>query len=288
MRFGSADEMSKYLDILKRNPRAVFRLQEKPISGYGAYHSHPIMPILAGTLVAFLLTLSISIPLIYAGAFRGTDGKAARMNVPNLWGYTESDVSKRVDDRYYDIDIIYSYNTGQRAGVVIDQSPSPGTRINVEPDEQCKLTLTVSADVRQLEMIDVTSMTPAEAELALSREGYSVSFESRNSDTVSEGRVCATLPGAGSEATAGSTVTVYVSIGANTKTTIVPDFVGKDEGSASILVAQNRLRVGNVTYRASNEPKGTVLRQSTAPYQAVTVGTAIDFEVSGGKDYGSN
>jgi len=289
MRFSSAEEMKKYLEILKRNPRAVFRLQEKTITSHGAYHSRSVISILAGTLAALILSVSLAIPLTYAGVFRGTDGKAARLSVPNLWGYTASDASDRLDRRYYDVDIIYSYNSGQKAGVVIEQSPSPGTRISVDIGEQYKVTLTVSADVCELEMIDVTSMTPTDAEYALSREGYSVIFESMYSDTVTEGRVCGTSPALGSSATAGSTVTVYVSLGSGVKATvIVPEFVGHDEQAAASLISENSLRVGTVTYKASSKPRGTILRQSITPYKAVIPGTAIDFEVSGGENYGSN
>ena len=284
MRFDSADEMRRYLEILKKNPYAVFRLQTKQSLGYGRYQPRSVLSVLAGSLAAFILVAAIAIPTMYSSIFRGADGKAASMRVPDLRGYTCSDAEEQLDGRYYDVDIIYTYNSGRIPGIVVDQSPASGTRVSIEPDEQYTVTLTVSAEVRQLTMIDVTSMTPAEAELALNREGYSVIFENSYSDTVTEGRVSATLPACGSPATAGSTVTVYISRGADIKTTLVPDLVGSSESEAARLIEENGLRVGKVVYRASSLPIGTVISHSSRG-QSVTVGSAIDFEISGGKDY---
>jgi serine/threonine-protein kinase len=148
MRFDSADEMRKYLELLKRNPNAVFRLQSKQSSNFGKYQPSSAKAIIAGVLAAFILVSSVAIPLMNAGIFRGADGKAAKMSVPDLWGYKYDDALRYLDEKYYDVDVIYSYNTGRRPGVVIDQYPSPGTRISVESGEQYTVTVTVSSDSR--------------------------------------------------------------------------------------------------------------------------------------------
>ena len=282
MRFESADEMLHYLNILRKNPDAVFRLQEKRNNGYGTYHPKASHSVLAGVCAALLLVSAIAIPSIYKNVFMGTDGKDAHLKVPNLWGYYFSDAEKRLDDRFYDVDVIYSYNSGHLPGIVIDQSPKAGERVTVSSGEQYTVTVTVSADVCELKMIDVTSMTTEEAQAALEREGYSVVFESAHSDTVTESLVCGTSPAAGSTVEAGSRVTVYVSLGADTKNVIIPNFVGMSESEALALLKTAGLRVGKVTYKSSGQAKGTILTQSKLPMKSFPYGTSIDFEVSSG------
>ena len=131
-------------------------------------------------------------------------------------------------------------------------------------------------------MIDFTSMTTEEAQAALEREGYSVVFESAHSDTVTESLVCGTSPAAGSTVEAGSRVTVYVSLGADTKNVIIPNFVGMSESEALALLKTAGLRVGKVTYKSSGQAKGTILTQSKLPMKSFPYGTSIDFEVSSG------
>lgn len=281
LRFNSAAEMRRYLEMLKRNPNAIFRLQTNSgAHGYGKYHPRSAFSVLAGAVAAFVIVAAIAVPAIYSSVFRGADGKAARLSVPDLWGYSYDDAVGQLDSRYYDVDVIYSYNSGRIPGLVIDQSPSAGTRIEVESGDLYKMTLTVSSEPRTLKMIDVTSMMPTEAEAALTREGYSVVFESKHSDTVSNGRVCGTSPAYGSYAEGGSTVTVYISSGADIKYTLVPNFVGRTEAETNKIISDSGLRVGAVEYKSSSLPAGTIISHSSSG-QWVPVGTAIDFEVSG-------
>lgn len=282
MRFDSADEVRKHLEILKKNPNTVFRLQTKQTVYNGKYQPSSARAILAGVLAAFIAVSSIAIPIMNSKIFMGADGKTAKMSVPNLWGYSYDDALRQLDSRYYDVEVIYSYNSGRRPGLVIDQSPVSGTRISVEADEQYTVTLTVSSAARTLTMIDVTSMTPAEAENALMRQGYSVVFESKYSDTVTKDRVCGTFPACGESAEGGSTVTVYVSLGADVKYTLVPSMTWLYEKRAAELLAESGLRVGKVTYKISDQPAGTILSHNYRG-KSVPVGTAIDFEISAGK-----
>ena len=282
MRFDSADEIQRHLEMLKRNPNAVFRLQTKQPSHNAKYQPSASRSIIAGVLAAFIAVASLSIPLMNARIFRGADGRAVKLSVPDLWGYSCDAAINRLDERYYDVDVIYSYNSGRRPGLIIDQSPTAGTRIKVDSGDKYTITVTVSSESRTLTMIDVTAMTPTDAQNALLRQGYSVVFESKHSDTVTEGRVCGTLPAFGESAEGGSSVTVYVSLGADTKLTLVPSMTYLHESVAAERLEENGLRVGNITYKESDQPIGTVLSHSFRG-QSVPVGTAIDFEISGGK-----
>ena len=62
-------------------------------------------------------------------------------------------------------------------------------------------------------MIDIISLTPAEAAEALRREGYTVTVQQKYSDTVTKGLCCGTFPEAGASVEGGSEVILYVSLG---------------------------------------------------------------------------
>ena len=165
---------------------------------------------------------------------KGTNGDSIVLSVPDVLGAKYTNVADTIDERYYDIDIIYVYNSSSAPGVVVSQSPAPHERVEINPfEEQCVITISVSAEVRELTLIDVISLSPEEASIALRREGYLVNFLSIYSDTVAKGLVCGTLPAAGEKVLAGSEITIYVSMGSEVIDIKVPSFVGLNETEAA-------------------------------------------------------
>ncbi len=284
MRFTDAAEMSRYLDILRKNPQAVFRLQERMPQGNhtpAMYHSHSSYAAAAGVMAALILTLSIALPSIRAKVSSGTEDGLVKITVPDLRDKTLSYAAEKLDEDIYDIEILYDYNSLKTPGRIVSQSPASGEAVKLDPTkEQCTVTLTVSATKTALTMIDVTALSPKEAETALIKAGYTVKFENLYSDTVSQGLVCATLPRANEIAVAGSQVTVYISLGADVSFVNVPNFVGKTETEVSAELTSAGLKVGRVTYKSSHLPSGTILTQSVNPDAVVPSDTAVDFTVS--------
>ena len=291
MRFNSADEMRRYLEILKRNPSSVFRLQSKGADGdsrrrSGRYHLNSAHSMLIGICAAFIIVAAIAVPIIHNRILKGTNGDSIVLSVPDVIGSKYTNAVNSVDDRYYDVDIIYVYNSKSEPGIVVSQSPAPHERVEINPfEEQCTITISVSAEVRELTVIEVISLSPEEASNALRREGYTVNFMTVYSDTVPKGLVCGTLPAAGEKALGGSTVTIYVSMGAEIINIKVPQFVGLSESEAAEKLKACGLTVGKITYKASSEPIGTVISQSLPVDQAVHKGTAIDLVISGGPNF---
>lgn len=66
----------------------------------------------------------------------------------------------------------------------------------------------------------------------------------------------------------------------------MPDFEGMNEAEAFISVAENKLRVGKVTYEKSDKKAGTVIGQSVEEGTPSYYYTTVDFTVSGGPRYG--
>ena len=291
MRFNSADEMRRYLEILKRNPSSVFRLQSKSSSKDSDRHSDPYRlnsahAVLIGICAAFIIVAAIAVPIIYNRVLKGTNGDSIVLSVPDVLGAKYTNVADTIDERYYDIDIIYVYNSSSAPGVVVSQSPAPHERVEINPfEEQCVITISVSAEVRELTLIDVISLSPEEASIALRREGYLVNFLSIYSDTVAKGLVCGTLPAAGEKVLAGSEITIYVSMGSEVIDIKVLSFVGLNETEAAAKLRTCGLTVGKITYKASSEAIGTVISQSLNVDQSVPKGTSIDLVISGGPNF---
>lgn len=291
MRFSSADEMRKYLEILKRNPASVFRLQNKSFSESsssrsGKYHLNSTYAMLIGILAAFIIASAIAIPIIYNNVLKGTNGDSIVLSVPDVRGSVYTNAIKAIDERYYDVDIIYVYNSGHSPGIVVSQSPAPYEKVELNPfEDQCTVTLSISAEVCELTMIDVISLSPEEAANALRREGYNIDFLSVNSNTVPQGLVCGTNPSVGSTVLGGSKVIIYVSMGSEQVNVFVSSFIGLNETDAYKKLINSGLTVGKVTYKASSYAAGTVIDQGIPPEQSVPKGTSIDITVSGGPNF---
>ena len=222
MRFSDAREMISYLELLRKNPRSVFRLQNRTtetaaVEG-GRHRTRSAYAVLIGTLAAFVLVSAISVPIIYNVILKGTLGDSVSLTVPDLRGTDSETAVKRIDDRYYDVDIVCIYGLDVAPGTVVAQSPSPNSTVSIDPfKEQCEIILSVSAAPCELTMIDVISLSPEEASAALRREGYSVTFQQKYSDTVTKGLCCGTFPAAGEKIAGGSEIILYVSLGYENK-----------------------------------------------------------------------
>jgi serine/threonine-protein kinase len=91
--------------------------------------------------------------------------------------------------------------------------------------------------------------------------------------------VISTNPSAGTEAQAGSSVTVLVSSGP--AQTTVPDVVGQSRAAAEATLTNAKLAVGTITQQTSTEQSpGTVLEQSPAAGASLPVGGTVNFVVA--------
>ena len=108
--------------------------------------------------------------------------------------------------------------------------------------------------------------------------------ESRmNHPSIASGYVIKTEPTKGSEVKAGTTVTVYVSLGAQTVMKQVPDVTGINVDDAKRVLESYGLKVGEVKLdETSDEPYGTVLFQDPAEGDMVATGSFVNLTISQG------
>ncbi len=170
-------------------------------------------------------------------------------------------------------------------GIIVTQDPKSGKKIK----NNAKIKVTLGDQPASMEKIpSVAGMTEADATSALKALKFDVSVERQDNSDVAAGRVISSHPSAGTSASEGSVVTIYVSNGNkndNTENeyTIVPNLLGKTENEAKSALERANLKLGEVQQVSSDKEKGTVVKQSEAEGNRVKKNKAIDIRISSGK-----
>jgi serine/threonine-protein kinase len=197
-----------------------------------------------------------------------------RVTVPNVISQEVGTATRLLEDRGFDVDIKPVPSTATR-DTVIEQDPIP----DEEVDEGSTVVLTISAGPASVMIPDVQGLTEAEATKRLTDQGLLVDPEFAFSDTVPEGRVIGTDPGAGFSVNTGQTVKLIVSRGSNKVE--VPSVIGLQDDQA-LARLQSADLAGTVVERDSEEPAGKVVAQSPTAGRMVKPGSAVTIFVSTG------
>jgi serine/threonine-protein kinase len=223
---------------------------------------------LAGVAVAALVAVLLVLALTRPSA-------SARVTVPNVAGQSEAAAAAEL--RHVGLVPVPALTASSTVadGVVIGETPPAGSAVA----KGTRVTLAVSTGPGSSPLPDVAGLTAAQASTKLEQAGFKPTTERQPSATVPSGRVIATNPSAGTEAQAGSAVTVLISSGPAQST--VPDVVGQSREGAEATLTNAKLKPGTVTQRTSSEQTpGSVLEQSPAAGTSLPAGGTVDFVVA--------
>ena len=215
-------------------------------------------------IVAVLLVLVLTRP-----------SSDAQVTVPNVAGQSEAAAAAAL--RHVGLIPVPALTASSTVadGVVISETPPAGSVVA----KGGRVTLAVSTGPGSSPLPDVAGLTAAQATTKLEEAGFKPISEKQPSATVGSGRVISTNPSAGTEAQAGSSVTVQVSSGP--AQTTVPDVVGQSRAAAEATLANAKLAAGAITQRTSTEQSpGTVLEQSPAAGASLPGGGTVNFVVA--------
>jgi serine/threonine-protein kinase len=166
------------------------------------------------------------------------------------------------------------FNNQTAKGLVISTDPAGGSRLA----KGGKVTLIVSAGPHMITMPQVTGQPLTSAQAALRHAGLVPGkVKLTPSATIGAGIVIATHPAAGTSWPQPNPVTLTVSTGPP-----VPNFVGQQKTVAEQWASANGVSLNEVTAKSSDQPIGTVLKQSVAPGSAFSKGQVITIEISPG------
>jgi serine/threonine-protein kinase len=127
--------------------------------------------------------------------------------VPSLVGSTVAQAKTAAQVGAFELVTQDAFSNVVELGVIIDQDPKPGTRL----EKGKQITVTVSQGPEFVTLPNVQGQTAAQAKGALEAKGLAVKIAEEPSKSVAEGRVIRSDPA--QQASAGSTVTLYVSVG---------------------------------------------------------------------------
>ncbi len=296
-RYQSAAEMLSHLQKLKENPKLMFKeskaskkRSEKKAQKPRRAVSRSMFPIILGVTTAVLLVAGVSGYYIINELFFNSSAKSYEtIEVANFVGasYTEDLAKWFEESEYYSLlNIEYAYDDTVPNGKIMIQEPEAGEKKKVLAGKQrCEIGLTISMGEKTLVLDDYTVRDYREVKAELQKLDLIVKVVDVYSNVYEIGSVIKTVPAAGTVMKINDVVEVYVSHGSNVGTAMVPNFVGLTEAEALTTIQGNELKIGNVVYVKSEQPMGTVVKQSVPAWDELPYYTAIDFEISGGKDY---
>ncbi len=306
-RFQSAALMLKHVAQVIANPAIVFNSKkmssEQSISGVKGFFlsvknkltsssskisekGGSMLPVVAGISAAFVIVLGISLVFILQALFKGDEAVRKEVVVPDLADKVlTAELKQELEHEGYNLIIQEKYDETHAENTIISQDPEKGSkRIVIEGQQKCDLTLVVSLGFEKMKMPDVSIMEYRTAELQLSEAGFKVKKEYVTNDVIEENHVIKTKPAANDPVVAGDEVIIYISLGPELTRVTVPDFKGKTYEEVKIILDDNQLVLGNVTYKESEQEKDTVISFTPAKGNTVYAGTEIDFVVSKGQE----
>ncbi|MDE5718441.1 MAG: Stk1 family PASTA domain-containing Ser/Thr kinase [Lachnospiraceae bacterium] len=177
-------------------------------------------------------------------------------------------------------EIKYEESSSYDAGTVLRASVQDGLMIN----KGTTVVLTVAEAAEGVQVPDAAGKSQTEATSLLEKEGFVVNVVESYDPQVEKGIVISQSPEAGTTASAGSSITIRVSQGAEDNKVRVPDVVGMTEMDATATLAESGLSVGNVTETTHEDPAlaGMVCYQSYSVGSYVDKGTSVDLRISTG------
>lgn len=206
-----------------------------------------------------------------------TSTAGERVKVPNLSKMTEDAAKAALKELRLGVNVQTGTSDDVPEGQVYDQSPAAGTKVDVHT----QVTINISSGKEKFSLDDVTGMQYQQAQAQLENDGLVVSLEFDYSDSVGSDKVISTSPKAGSQVAKGDTITITASKGKETKTTIVPNLLGRNIDDAIQMIKDAGLTYnGKSSDYSDSYSENQVMNQSISAGKTVEEGTTISLTVS--------
>lgn len=206
-----------------------------------------------------------------------TSTAGERVKVPNLSKMTEDQAKAALKELRLGVNVQTGTSDDVPEGQVYDQSPVAGTKVDVHT----QVTINISSGKEKFSLDDVTGMQYQQAQAQLENDGLVVSLEFDYSDSVGSDKVISTSPKAGSQVAKGDTITITASKGKETKTTIVPNLLGRNIDDAIQMIKDAGLTYnGKSSDYSDSYSENQVMNQSISAGKTVDEGTTISLTVS--------
>lgn len=298
LRYQTAAEMLRDLDEFKRNPNTVFEYKyftedgrtqyfdtiddEEPrnINRNNSRNSKPkkkmsaSMQVLMAVAIACVIISIIALVLFFMGINKSKE----EIDLYEFVGKSYEEIIK--DPRYDNIKIVKQdeeKSDKYKAGIVTEQNPKANTKVK----EGSTVKVVVSSGLNSINLVDVSNKSQNDAKKVLTQLELKVRIATEESRDVDAGYVIRTEPAANEVVKPGQTITIVVSSGAPTSTS-VPSLLGLTEAQA-IQELSNRDLQAQINRVESTETKGSVIGQNPSAGATVPFGSSVVIQVSDGK-----
>lgn len=213
---------------------------------------------------------------------RDVFSEAERMELPNFVGSSYDVICNDVAlNSKYNFNVNYVVDTVSPAGTVLAQEPAAGRSLMIT-DRGMDVTLSVSTGYILNEVPNVVNLDYREATLLMENAGFVVEVTNVTSPSVAKDLVLSSSPTAGEKISAGSTVYLSVSGGAQINYVKMPNLIGLSEDAAIMKLQNANLTYGGSERKSSEYEPGTVIAQSTVAFAEVEELTRITLTISAG------
>ncbi len=161
---------------------------------------------------------------------------------------------------------------------IFDQEFPEGRKVKIGQS----VTVKVSKGIRKIEIQDLTDRSASAAEQQLKKDGFVVRRTYIEDDEIQKDNVIRTEPAAHELADEGSTVVLFISMGAKNSVMSVPNLRGMPLATALERCKEYHLNP-DVSYVDSEEEKDKVLKQDPEPGTTVERDSTVYLEVSSGE-----
>ncbi len=235
------------------------------------------LPIVLGGATALLLFITTLLFFVFWDDWFGGED----LTVPNLVDMNISDVLSSDEYKDFKITQVKERASEKQAGTILEQTPDALT--TVKKGQEIKVT--VSSGIQTVSVPDILGKTKEEARKILNDNGIQVEFKEVYNDDVEEGLVIRTNISAGEEIDINDTLTVYISLGSETKYAVVPNLEGKTKAEAKSALESVKLLLGSVSeeYHDTVE-EGKVISQSVSSGSELEENSRVNVVISKGKE----
>ena len=203
-----------------------------------------------------------------------------KVSVPSVIGKTEEEAKTTLNSLGLGYKATYQPSNTIPEGTVISQGTSSGTKVA----KNTTITLSISSGPESSSVPNVVGRDQVEASSLLESAGFKVSVKQSYSDSVEQGKVISQSPSGSTTVSPGSTVTITVSQGKETKMVTVPNIVGMNSTDAQNTLTSLGLNYSIVEKKDTNVEKGKVISTSPSAGQQVEEGTSVKIYVSAGQE----
>lgn len=242
------------------------------------------------------LMIAVIVIVVFAGIFMvgkafgvfGNSGNKVSLvsdiEVPDLVGEKLTVAQTICEKKQLKLEVVKEEASDEEAGTIIEQKTKKGTKV----EKNTVIKVVVSSGPAKITIQSVSGMDEDAAKKALIAQGFSsknITVTSEYSSDVDSGKATRTDPAEGTEVTADSKVTLYISKGEQPPEQVrVPSLVGRSSSEAASLLANSGLTDGGISSEEYSDQysEGQIIRQSVDAGSQVDEGTTVSYVVSKG------